>query len=231
MAEQNPFENNRDISLPASSGGTGGLSQFSLPPQVSAFLRAHQRLLWTLLALAGAAFFSVLAYTSYMERRDAKAAAALDAALSGGKDKAALLEKVATEYKRTPAAPWALIELSLTEHAAGQADKAISSLETARSMLSASSPLWPLVLNRLAVLYENGKHYDKALAVYKELAAVKAFEADAWASVGRVAEQSGKQEEALSAYKNYLEQTAAGPGANDPQRELVRFRLMQLQKK
>jgi predicted negative regulator of RcsB-dependent stress response len=175
---------------------------------------------------------AVSAYTSYRHYREGKAASALDLALAAKQESRPLLEKVVQEYGSTPSGLWAQIELAFLEEKEGQRPKAISRFAEIEAGLSPQSPLKPLVLSKLAGLYENEKQFDKALVKYGELTGKESFAPEAYRAMGRVNEQLGKNAEAAAMYGKYLELTAlqAGQEKNDPVREMVQSRLNQLKK-
>ncbi|MGE4558737.1 MAG: tetratricopeptide repeat protein, partial [Desulfobulbus sp.] len=135
-------------------------------------------------------------------------------------------------YGSTDSALWAKVELAALTRQAGQADAAIKELESIRSGLAAKSPLMPLLLAKLAVLYENEHQLDKALALYTELSSRENFAAEAYRAMGRVDEQLGKKEDAVAMYGKYLDSESgqSRPGQSNPIREMVQSRLNQLKK-
>jgi len=231
MAEQSAFDRN-NIKLQTLTPSMGLLEHFNLPPAVIKFLRRNQRAIWTAVTGAVILIVAVSAYTSYRQYRIEKAASALGAALVATQDKQQLLDKVVQEYGSTPSGLWAQIELGFLEEKEGQGAKAITRFEGINTGLAAKSLMKPLVLSKLAALHENEKQFDKALALYNELAAKESFASDAYRAMGRVNEQLGKTAEAAAMYGKYLELTAAqgGEGKADPVREMVQSRLNQLKK-
>lgn len=231
MAEQSAFDR-KNIELKTLSPHTGLLEQFNLPPAVIKFIRRNQRALW--MAVGGCVLLTVAvsAYTTYHQYQDNKAAAALDLALVAKQENRQLLEKVVQEYGATSSGLWAKIELAFLEEKEGQRPKAISRLEAVNADLAPKSLLKPLVLGKLAALYEDEKQFDKALAYYNELAAKEGFAPEAYRAMGRVNEQLGKGAEAAAMYGKYLELTGTpgGQGKSDPVREMVQSRLNQLKK-
>lgn len=231
MTESASFDPN-DLKLQPLGPTPGLLEQFNLPPKMIAFLRRHQRALWAgfiavlVLSLGGAGF------NAYLDHREQSAASALDAALIAPKENKALLEKVVAEYGSTDSALWAKVELAALTQRAGQAATAIKELESIRSGLTAKSPLMPLLLAKLAVLYENEHQWDKALALYTELSSKENFAAEAYRALGRVNEQLGKKEDAVAMYGKYLDSESgqSRPGQANPIREMVQSRLNQLKK-
>jgi predicted negative regulator of RcsB-dependent stress response len=231
MAEQSAFDR-KNIELQTLAPPMGLLEHFNLPPAVIKFIRRNQRAIWTAVTGVVILIVAISAYTSYRQYRIEKAASALDAALVATQDKRQLLDKVVQEYGSTPSGLWAQIELGFLDEKEGQGAKAITRFEEINTALAAKSLLKPLVLSKLGALYENEKQFDKALALYSELAGRQGFAPDAYRAMGRVNEQLGKTEEAAAMYGKYLELTVVqgGEGKADPVREMVQSRLNQLKK-
>jgi len=231
MAEQSAFDRN-NIKLQTLSHPMGLLEQFNLPPAAITFIRRNQRALWMTVAGCVIIAIAVSAYTTYHEYRVGRAAAALDAALIAKQDSRPLLEKVVQEYGSTPSGLWAKIELGFLEEKEGQRPRAITRFEEINAALAAQSLLKPLVIGKLAALYEDENQWDKALAYYTDLAGKEGFAADAYRAMGRVNEALGKNAEAATMYGKYLELTNPqdGQSKNDPAREMVQSRLNQLKK-
>ena len=231
MAEPSAFDR-ENIKLQPLGPPPGLLDQFNLPPAFVAFVRRNRRLLTIAALVCAAAALAVSGYTTYREHRATKAASALDAALTASSGNRQLLEQVARDFSRTPSAVWARIELARIDEREGKRAEAIAGYEAVKAGLSARSLLRPLVLTKLAGLVEQEKQWDRALALYGELAAIIGFEAEAARALGRVNEQAGRTAEAAAAYARYLELTAPkdGKAVNDPEREMIRFKLNQLKK-
>jgi predicted negative regulator of RcsB-dependent stress response len=231
MAEQSAFDPKK-IELHTLGPGMGLLEQLNLPPKAIAFIRKNQRAIWLVVSMCVVLAVAASAYSSYRDYRAGKAASALDAALAAAPDNRQMLESVAKEYGSTSSGLWAQVELAVLEEKEGQLPKAITRLAEINIGLSTRSPLKPLVLTKLAGLYENGQQFDKALALYTELAANEGFAPDAYRAMGRVNEQLGKKEDAVAMYAQYLETTGSQPGqgATDPIREMVQYRLNLLKK-
>lgn len=231
MAEQSTFDR-KNIELKTLGPPMGLMEQFNLPPALITFIRRNQRAVWLVVLGCVVLAVAVSSYTSYRDYRAGKANAALDSALIAKQDRRPLLEAVVQEYGSTPSGLWAKIELALLDEKEGQQAKAITRLEEINAGLAAQSLLKPLVLGKLAALYENENQLDKALALYSELAGKEGFAIEAYRAMGRVNELLGKKAEAAAMYGKYLEATVtpAGQGKNDPVREMVQSRLNQLKK-
>jgi len=230
MAEQNTFDPNA-IKLQPLGPPMGLLEQFNLPPRAIRFIRRNQRAIWLTLAAGIVLALAVSGFTTWREYQQEKAASALDAALIAKQDNRQLLEKMAQEYGATTSGLWAKIELALLEEKEGQRPKAIGRLEEINAGLSGSQ-LKPLVLTKLAGLYEQEQQFDKALALATELATMEGFAPEAYRIMGRLNEQLGKKEAAVAMYGKYLEliDAQAGQGKADPLRDMVQSRLNQLKK-
>ena len=231
MAEQSAFDPKK-IELHTLGPGIGLLEQLNLPPKAIVFIRKNQRTVWLVVSMCVILAVAASAYTTYRDYRAGKAASALDVALAAAPDNRQMLESVAKEYGSTSSGLWAQLELAVLEEKEGQLPEAITRLAAINTGLAARSPLKPLVLTKLAGLYENGQQFDKALALYTELAANASFASEAYRAMGRVNEQLGRKEDAAAMYAQYLETTGSQPGqgATDPIREMVQYRLNLLKK-
>lgn len=210
----------------------GLLEQFNLPPKVIAFMRRYQRILWGVVIAVVVLSLSIAGVNAYRDHRERLAASALDAALIAKQDRKALLEKMVAKFGSTDSALWAKLELASLEERAGQAAKAIEQLEGIKAGLPAKSLVRPLLIGKLAALYENEHQLDKAVGLYTELTGWESFAAGAYRALGRVNEQLGRREEAIAMYGKYLEAETAPSfqGGADPVREMVQSRLNQLKK-
>jgi predicted negative regulator of RcsB-dependent stress response len=231
MAEQTTVDRDA-IKLQPLAPPMGLLEQFNLPPKTIAFIRRNQRAIWTVIVLSVAVALGLSGYSTYREYQEAKAASALDAALIAKQDNRQLLEKVVQEYSANAAGLWAKIELARLDEKEGQRAKAISRLEEINAGLAAGTSLKPLVLSKLAGLYELEQQSDKAMGLYTELSGNEWFAAEACRAMGRLHELAGKKEEAAAMYGKYLELTGSqvGQGKADPTRDMVQSRLNQLKK-
>lgn len=215
--------------------GSGLLDHFHLPKSVVRFLRRYQLQIWAAIISITVITVACLSYSSYKTYHNSKAAEALENAMAASVDQQELmLLEVLAQYEKTPAAALAAIALAGVKEAAGETNQAIVWLEDARIRLGNNTSLEPMLLGKLAVLYEDNQEYDKALALYGELSGMEKFAAKANAAMGRICEQTGKTGEAIAHYKKYLESARSDvPGqanANALQRNVIQFRLAQLQK-
>lgn len=231
MAEQTTVDRDA-IKLQPLAPPMGLLEQFNLPPKTIALIRRNQGAIWTVIVLGVVLALAISGYSTYREYQEDKAASALDAALIAKQGNRQLLDKVVREYGANAAGLWAKIELARLEEKEGQRAKAISRLEEINAGLAAGASLKPLILSKLAGLYELEQQADKALGIYTELSGNEWFAAEAYRAMGRLHEQAGKKEEAAAMYGKYLELTGAqiGQAKADPTREMVQSRLNQLKK-
>jgi len=208
----------------------GLLDQFNLPPKLIAFIRRNQRLLWIMFVTVVLVSFGVAGFNAYRDYREQKAASAFDAAVLAPANNKALLEKVVADYATTDSALWAKIELAQQAERTGDATTAISNLESINGGVGHTSPLKPLLLGKLAAMYENANQLDKALRLYTELSAWESFAAEAYRGLGRVNEQLGKKTDAVAMYGKYLELAngEAEAAMNKPVREMVQARVNRL---
>lgn len=229
MAEQSAFDR-RNIEPPPMARSSGLLDQFNLPPALISFLYRYQRIIWMVLAGIVITGISIAAYSSYRDQLASRALSAYDAAQRAGAENRPLLEQVVEQYGTTPSGLWARIDLALLDEREGNLEAAISRFETINTQLSAKSPLKPLILSKLGVLYENTDNPNGALDVYGALTMQTGFEAEAHRALGRVHEQKGNLSEAAAMYEQFMAMTADGQGANDPAWEMIEFRVNQLKR-
>jgi len=230
MANQSAFDPNH-IKETAVSETSGLLDELNLPPAFIDFLRKNQRTLWLMIAVIAIVVTAVSLYGSYRTYRENKATAAMDAAMQADSDhQVDLLNKVVQDFTSTPTEHWARIELAQISIKNGKPAEAILQLQKVNKEVEAKNPLKPLVLFKLAGLYEETKNYQAALARYQELTAVSGFEADARYALGRVYAALHKNAEAVTAYQQYLSLTEKSPtGERDQKRALVEYMMKELE--
>lgn len=231
MAEQTTLDRDA-IKLQPLPPPMGLLEHFNLPPKAVAFIRRNQQTIWTIVTLGAILALALSGYSTYREYQEARANAALDAALIAKEDNRPLLEAVVQDYGTNAAALWAKVALVRLDEKEGQGAKAISRLEQINAGLVATDPLKPLVINKLAGLYALEQQLDRALALYTELSANEWFAAEACRALGRLHEQAGRKDEAAAMYARYLALTGSqvGRGKADLMRDMVQSRLNQLEK-
>jgi predicted negative regulator of RcsB-dependent stress response len=203
------------------------------------YLRKNQRTAWIVTGCIIALVSGVSLYGSYTDYREEKAASALTAAMKAEENaQAELLTQVATDYGSTAAGLWAKIEIARLAVAQGDVDKAIADLQAVRKTTAKDNPLMPLLLFKLAGLYENKSDPEQALVMYDELSRFKGFEAGAFEAMGRIHEQQGQKEKAVAMYQKYLglgaeagavPAAAGAAGAADPDRAMIQERINVLQ--
>ncbi len=230
MANQSAFDPNH-IKETAVSETSGLLDELNLPPAFIAFLRKNQRTLWIMTAVIAIVVTAVSLYGSYRTYRENKATTAMDAALQADQGQQVdLLKKVVLDFTSTPTEHWARIELAQIYIKDGKPADAILELQKVNQEVDAKNPLKPLVLFKLAGLYEETKNYEAALAQYQELTAVSGFEADARYALGRVYAALHKNAEAVTAYQQYLSLTEKSPtGERGQKRALVEYMMKKLE--
>lgn len=216
----------------------GLLDQLGLPPKAVRYLRENQRRVWIITGCLAALVAGVSLFNSYTTHREGKAASALTEAMKADvAQKPELLQKVVADYGSTDAGVWARIEMAQLTLAQGETDKAVAELQAVQKSLDRDNPLMPLLLIKLAGLYENKNEQEQALALYGELSGFKGFAPRAYEAMGRIHEAQGKNDKAVEMYQKYLaegsEKAAAPavPAAADPERERIQARISALQEK
>ena len=230
MAEHNAFDR-KTMELNTMAESEGLLEQFNLPPAFIKFLRNNSRKIWIVLFCVAVVVVAASLYDSYRTYTLDKAASALDAALQDPDNSETLLKDVVAQYSSTPSATWGKIALVKLYQDEKQYDKAVALLVEIEADSSLDSLVKPLVAYKLAALYEEQGAMKKALGAYTVLSGMQGFEADAYKAMGRVQESLGNKEQAVSMYKQYLEQQkiSEANGQDDPAREVIESRLKMLQ--
>lgn len=232
MAQQNPFSQ-QHIEESAYAKPDGLLDQLNLPPGLIKFLRRNQRTIWICVAVVAFVVTVVSLYGSYRTYRINKANAALHSALIAEEAvREQKLKDVASDFKGTGAETWSKVELALYAAENGKVDDAIAQLAALKTEIDKDNPLRPLLLNKLAGLYENSAKENKAIEVYKELMEIQGFAKEASFQLGRIYEQQGNKEQAKAMYEKYLAENVGDGGqagqAADPLTNLVNSRLNRL---
>lgn len=231
MTEPTPLDPNNPKLQPLGPP-EGLLEHLNLPPKAIKFMRRYQRQIWIGITAVVVLSLAVAGYNAYRERKAQQAASALDAAILAATDNKAKLKQVVEDFGSTESALWARVELASLAEEEGEVSLAIKEFESIKAELANSSALTPLLLSKLAALYENDKQLEKALKLYTELSDWETFAAEAYRSLGRVNEQLGNKEAAVAMYNKYLQSESgqqSGAQAN-PVRQMVQSRLNQLQK-
>ncbi len=232
MAEQSPFERLHD-EPDVDTSVSDLLDQLNLPPVFADYLRKNKKAIWMVIAVAAIVITTVSLYDTYTDYQRNKAESALTSALNADdKDKEKLLQDITKEYASTPTALWGQIELSHLAVNKGENDEAMELLKAVNQKVKPLNPLKPLLLQRLAVLAENGGYLDQALKYYEEQATIKSFEAAAYQAMGRIYEVQADNSLALEMYEKYLQLTDASEGTsgNDQFRSVVQARVNFLKK-
>ncbi|HEB68221.1 MAG TPA: tetratricopeptide repeat protein [Desulfobulbus sp.] len=231
MADQSAFDRNR-IETSAVSQTSDILDQLNLPPAMTLFLRKNQRAIWVIVSILVITVVSVALYDSYSNYQSKQAVSALDTAKQAeGEKRVELLQQVTEKYASTPSALWARVELAKIASEKKDRATAIAELKNVDGSISGNNPMKPLVLYRLAGLYEENGDLDTAIGLYQELAVFTGFTADAHYAMGRVYVAMDKKPEAIAQYNQYLSLTekAGGNGQQDPVRARVEYTIKQLQ--
>ena len=230
MAEQNAFDK-KTFEMNTVTESEGLLEQFNLPPALIKFLRNNSKKIWIVIACVAVVVVAVSLYDSFRTNTLDKAASALDTALQDTDNSEKLLQGVVDEYSSTPSATWAKIALVKLYQDEKKYDKAVALLVEIEADSSLDSLVKPLVAYKLAALYEEQGAMEKALGAYTVLSGMQGFEADAYKAMGRVQESLGNKDQAVSMYKQYIEQQKISQpnGQVDPAQKVIESRLKILQ--
>jgi predicted negative regulator of RcsB-dependent stress response len=234
MTKQNPF-NQEHVEESAYARPDGLLDQLHLPPALVSFLRKHKKRIWITSVFVAVVVTVISLYGSYTRYRHNKAADALYAALEALPDeRQQKFEEVRSKYGSTAAGTWSAVELALMSAEGDNIDASIEQLSALKASTSADNPLLPLVLNKLALLYEQDSDLEKAVTTYKEMAVLTGFEQDANFNLGRLYEAMEKQDQAVVYYEKYMANSQSDDAGQtmgmDPLTTLVQARLNRLAK-
>lgn len=232
MSEQHSAFQRLHVEKAAAEPVEGMLEQLGLPPAVVEYIHKNKRTIWIVTGCIAAVVVAVSLYGSYSSYRHEKAASALSEALKAeGSEKEGMLEKVIDDYGSTSSGLWARIELAHSYSGDGDSAKALNELLPVRKEVSKSNPVTPLLLANIAGLYEKNDEPDQAIAVYKELEGYQGFAEIAQKALGRLYEQQGNTEQALSMYQKYLAsgEKEGASAAADPDRDIIKSKVAALQ--
>ncbi len=208
----------------------GLLEQLGLPPKTIRFIREHKTMFWSVAIAVILLVVSVSLYDSYRAHRLSRSASALDEAIRNTDNGAEQLEQVIRDYSSLPAATWAKVELVRRYSEAGEYEQELALLSEMNEQLNDDSVFKPLIISKIAAVYEKTDRNEKALGMYTLLSATPGFEPEAHLAMGRINEAMGNKDQAAAMYDKYLQltQESAQFGQEDPTRMVVESRLRQL---
>ena len=119
-----------------------------------------------------------------------------------------VLRNLVEEYGSTESGELGLLYLGKCLSRLKRYGEAIQEYEKFLSMASSNQLYRSLVLRSLGFAYKNEKDYEKALACFRELAQMEGsfLRAEPILALGRVYEEMGQREQALEAYRDFLNQ-------------------------
>lgn len=231
MSEQSAL-NRQEVEDSAYARPDGLLEHLNLPPKAIRFIRRKQGAIWAVTIMAVAVVVVVSLYGSYRTYRVNKAASALSSAMAAEEgQRRQLLAAVASEYKRTPAWRWGLIEEAHLAVTQGEVDAAIALFERAEEKTGRKDPLLPLLLHGLAAAKEQKGDLEEALTTLGRLVEIDGFSAPALVAMSRIHERLENPDEAVRLYKVYMaRQKEDHPGSSTLERDLVQARINALAK-
>ena len=229
MSEQNAF-NRSSFDIPPMAEPQGLLEQFNLPPGLIKFLRNNSKKIWIVVSIIALVVVAISLYNSYRDYKINQAASALHNALQSEVNKEAMLQKVSADFSSTPSARLAKIELASYYQQQQQYEKAAALLTELNTITPDSSLLKPLIILKLAGLYEKDNKLEMALGQYTVLSQMTGFEAAAYKAMGLIYEQQDKKEQAIAMYRKFIEIMANDDSApNDPSKLMIESRLSLLE--
>ncbi len=204
MAGESAFEKiHVDESSKADLGGV--LEQLNLPPAVVEFVRKNQRTIYIVLSVIAIVVVVWSLYGSYHEKKIIESSSALSAANNlDGDEKLTSLQGVIDNFSGTDSAQWAKIEIARHYIDKKEFDIASQKYAEITTDISATSPLYPLVIYGIAQAEEGQKNYEKAVQQYTILKNTKGFENIGYTGVARILEIQGNIEGAIKEFEEYL---------------------------
>ena len=191
------------------------LEELNLPPTAIEFVRANSRALLVALVVAVLAILGWEGYGKYTTSRQARSADLLYQAMQAKvpEQRLADLKTLSAKYGGQGSGPWGVVEQGHLAFKDGKYQEAAALYQTALQGISSSSPLAPLLRYDLARAYENASDAAKAKEQFAQLATAPGFAGEADLGLARIAEQEGKNAEALAKYQAYVDlpETKDGP--------------------
>lgn len=227
MSDQSAFNQNQ-VAENAYVEPSGVLDQLNLPPAVVGFIRKNKRALQV-----GAIVFAVVViagsvYQSYRTSRLENGANSLALSMDAeGADRITALQQVASDYKGTPSALWAVVELGHLAMIDGDYPAAEQFYKQVLEKTSESSPLYGLLYFGVAQAQEAGARYDAASASYSVLRAIPGYKDEGFMGMARVLEADSKNAEALAIYEEYLG-TFLGEDINPQLTRMIKEKITRL---
>ncbi|WP_028582430.1 YfgM family protein [Desulfogranum japonicum] len=208
----------------------GLLEQLGLPPKTIHFIRAHKTMFWGVSIAVILVVVTVSLYDSYRAHRLNKSASALDVAIQATDGSEELLRAVIKDYGSLPAGTWAKVELIRRYNEKGEFDKELELLSGMNEQFDDDSVFKPLIISKIAAVYEMTDQNEKALGMYTLLSEIKGFEPEAHLAMARINESMGNKDKAIGQYAEYLQlsQLSGMNGQQDPTRMVVESKLRQL---
>ncbi len=186
--------------------------ELSLHPKVVSWIRDNLKYIETGLVVFIVVLLGWTAWDYYHQNRLINSSNALTAARAIEDDDARKKEMkvVADKYSGTASGTWAALYLAHDAFDHGDFEAAANSYQEILDDLSSSDPARLPVTYRLALSLENSGRTDRALELYRGLAAEKGFAYLANLAAGRLLEAAGDKAAALDAFRAAL---AAVPGS------------------
>ncbi len=191
------------------------LEELNLPPAAIEFVRANARALQVALVVVVMAILGWEGYGKYTASRQARSADLLYQAMQAKapEQRLADLKTLNAKYGDSGSGPWGVVEQGHLAFKDGKYKEAAALYQTALRGISSSSPLLPLLRYDLARAYENAGDSAKGKEQFTQLAKTPGFAGEADLGLARIAEQEGKNAEALAKYQAYVDlpETKDGP--------------------
>ena len=227
MAGQSAFDK-RHVEANALSEVEGLLEHFNLPPAAISYIRKNKTMLQIALAIVVGTVVAWALYGSYHEKKIENSTSALSVAMQAGPaEKAAALEKVASEFSGTSAAVWAKVELAHLDMENKKFSDAVAKYSTIKNDLDASDPLYALAIFGIAQANEANHDYKQAAEHFALLKDIGGYQAIGHLGLARIQETEGEIGKAIETLSGYLG-TLTEISADDANKRIIEEKISRL---
>lgn len=211
MTQQSPFDKMHVEDVTPSQRTL--LDELQLPPKLAAFLREQADTLKKI-AISFVVIISLWSFWGwYSEKQQNDSTALLAEAMSQGDATARqqMLARVVDEYSSSDAAMWSRITLAQEQQQEGEFGAAIAVYKDVADDIARDNPLYPLVIQAMAVSHEMQGSHQEALVNFAALRDMPGFAATGYLGEARIHEKMGQIAEARDAYEKANTQVDLSP--------------------
>jgi len=193
------------------------LDELQLPPRVASFIREQadtlKKLVIAFVVIVSA--WSFWGWYSEKQQNDSTALLAEAMLQSDSTARQELLARVVDEYSSSDAALWSRMTLAQQHQKAGDYGAAIGAYNEIVDDVARDNPLYPLVIQAMAVTYEIHGSSQEALANYAALRDMPGFAATGYLGEARIHEKMGQLDEARDSYEKANTQVDLSPALKE----------------